>query len=550
MIHRRDYMLLLGALLLGTSAQFASAADRPDVVLIICDDLNDWIQPLGGHPQTRTPAMAEFAESAVNFTNAHSNNPVCAPSRASFLTGIYPHTSGNLFWNKWHENPVLSNSKTIMEHFRANGYTVVGSGKLMHHFQRGQWDEFPNRADYGPLVWDGSDRVAHPGVAAPFSSIGAIDGSFGSLADVPFADSESLDGAGWIYGGWGTVRPFRYEAADDRDLTPDERVARWAASRLERFADERNQGADEPFLLAVGFIRPHTPLHVPQEFFNLFPIEDVRTSKRLRDDADDTHFEDHFGPEQKGRRYHQLISESYGSAEAGLKRFTQAYLASVAFVDAQIATVLDALEQTGLDENTVVVITSDHGFNVGEKRYLFKNAPWDDSTRVPLLVRAPRVSQQGGVTPSPVSLIDLYPTLVDLCGLAGDTRKNDNGRELDGASLRPFLENPTAKEWEGPAAALTMVHAAEDATRELTADERKDPARQHWSIRTERFRYIRYNSGATELYDHHADPDAWHNIADDPEFADDVARLHGLLQAMVHPVDLEPGPGSAPNPAP
>ena len=131
--------------------------ERPNVVLIVCDDLNDFVTGYNGHPQAKTPNMAKLATTGVAFKRAYSNNPVCAPSRSSFLTGIYAHTSGNLFWGKWFENPVLNNSKTIMEHFRDNGYHVAGSGKLMHHLKKDVWSEYKYKADYGPFVFDALD---------------------------------------------------------------------------------------------------------------------------------------------------------------------------------------------------------------------------------------------------------------------------------------------------------------------------------------------------------------------------------------------------------
>lgn len=500
----------------------------PNVVLIVCDDLNDWVEPLGGHPQAHTPSLAAFAQAAVTFENAHSNNPVCAPSRASMLTGLYPHTSGNLFWDPWYENPVLADSKTIMRHFRDHGYRVVGSGKLMHHFKRSEWDEFPHRADYGPLAWDGERRVGHPSVAEPFRSIGAIDGSFGRLSDVPFA---GRDGAGWIHGGWGTVQPFMYNGPDDRDLVPDERVAQWAARRLQRFGEE----GGGPFFMGVGFIRPHTPMYAPDRFFDLFPLEEVRLPEAA---ATRSAYLDHVAPEQKGRRYHRLISEAYGSEDAGLRRFAQAYLASTAFVDEQIGVVLDALRDAGLERNTIVVITSDHGFVIGGQSYLFKNAPWEASTRVPLLIRAPGVSTPGRRSSEPVGLIDIYPTLNDLCGLAGDTRSGPRGKPLDGYSLRPLLTDAGAGDPGGPPAALTIVHAKEDAAKQLDEHEASDPARQHWSIRTAHFRYIRYNSGAVQLFDHRIDPSESTNLAEHPDYRETLGRLDAMLRHMIHPVEL------------
>ncbi|MEO1583787.1 MAG: sulfatase [Planctomycetota bacterium] len=504
----------------------AQEAARLNVLLIVCDDLNDWVGPLGGHRQAQTPAIDAFAESAVVFENASCSTPVCAPSRASFLTGIEPYTSGNLFWSPWFENEVLANSKTMMRHFRDNGYIAVGAGKLMHHEKPDEWDERPHRADYGPLVIEDGETAAHPGVPEPFASIGAIDGSFGPIDD---RCEWVLGRQRWV-GGVGSRVPYRVGQP-----TPDERVAAWAAGRIERFAADDD---DRPFFMGVGFIRPHTPMHAPPEFFDPFPIGTVELpAALLPDDEADTHYATHFGPEVKGLRYYRQIAESYESAAAGLREFARAYLASVAFVDAQIGTVLDALDRTGLAENTIVILTSDHGFQMGEKGFLFKNSLWEESNRVPLMIRAPGVGVGVGVGAgrcgAPVSLIDLYPTLVDLCGLNGDTRITALGRSLDGSTLRPLLADPDAGEWHGPDASLTMVHAEEEGIRPLTAAQYDDPRHQHWSLRTERFRYIRYNTGLEELYDHAADPHEWWNIAGEPSSRSQIDRFRAMLSDRI-----------------
>ncbi len=194
----------------------ADAAERPNVVLIVCDDLNDFVTGMGGHPQAKTPHIAKLADSGVSFRRAYSNAPVCAPSRSSFLTGVYPHTSRNFSFAKWYENPVLKNSKTLMEHFADNGYQVIGSGKLMHHHLPETWGEFKHKADYGPFVYDGEARVAHPSVPEPFRSIGPVDGSFAPLSDVPFGPHAG-DNKGWIYGTWGKNEPLHYASEEDRD---------------------------------------------------------------------------------------------------------------------------------------------------------------------------------------------------------------------------------------------------------------------------------------------------------------------------------------------
>ena len=493
---------------------------KPNVVLIVCDDLNDYVRGLGGHPQAATPNLERLAESGVSFRRAYSNNPVCAPSRASFLTGIYPHTSRNLFWNKWYQNPVLKNTKTIMEHFRSNGYHVAGSGKLMHHCRKNVWSEYKHKADYGPFVYDGEKRVAHPSVAEPFRSIGPVDGSFAPLSDVPYAPDKTGN-KGWIYGTWGKVNRMKYVDENDRDPTPDERNAAWAAGKIRQFA---KQEGGKPFFLGIGFIRPHTPLHVPKRFFDMFPPDSLKSPVIKPNDAEDCHYADVFDRNQKGLKYFRLLRESYPGLECGLKAFTQAYLASVAAVDACIGQVIDAVDRSPFRDNTIIVVTSDHGWNMGEKDYLFKNSLWEESTRVPFIVRAPGVAKPGGIAEHPVSLIDLYPTLVDLCGLEGDTRKNGKGAPLDGHSVRPFLENPKVGEWSGPEAALSMIYAGKHTG--------MDPTKQHWSVRTKKWRYTLYNNGSEELYDHDRDPYEWTNLSAIPRHADVKAKLKTQLLRM------------------
>ena len=177
-----------------------------------------------------------------------------------------------------------------------------------------------------------------------------------------------------------------------------------------------------------------------------------------------------------------------------------------------------AVDNSPFKDNTIIVVTSDHGWQMGQKDYLFKNSPWEESTRVPLVIRAPGVAKPGGIAEHPVSLIDLYPTLVDLCGLEGDTRKNEKGAPLDGHSARPFLEDPQNGRWDGPDAALSVIFLG-DSRHEYSADEQQELGKQHWTIRTRRWRYIHYSNGAEVLYDHDNDLGEWTNLAEAPEHA-------------------------------
>ncbi len=519
---------LLGLLLSCLAVNSLMAAERPNVILILCDDLNDYVEGFGGHPQAKTPNMDRLARSGVAFTQAHCNIPICGPSRASMFTGIYPHNSGCFGFFKWDGYDVLANSRTMMDHFRENGYWTLGTGKLMHHMVRQEWKNFGNRADYGPWVFDGENKLAHPDVPAPYREIGSVDGSFGPLVNL--AGKKSTDGKPlvWRTGSWADERTLRVNSQEDRDLTADEINGQWAVDQLKLFAERPGR---LPFFMGVGFIRPHTPLVVPQKFFDMFPLDSIELPVIRPGDVEDTfahsirgipNGEEPTSPrtEDMGSRLYRDLVASYPSNDEALRRFIQAYLASVASADEQLGRILDAVDESPLKDNTIIVLTSDHGWGMGEKDYLYKNSLWQESTQVPLIVRAPGIAKEAVACDTPVSLIDLYPTLVDLCDLTGDTRKNDKGHALDGHSLKPLLENPQAGKWSGPPEALTALYKWRM---------KYDPSRESYSLRSRDWRYIRYENGKEELYGTTNDLHEWHNLADKPEHADRLAHFRKRL---------------------
>ncbi|MCH2178061.1 MAG: sulfatase [Mariniblastus sp.] len=507
-------------------------AEQPNVLLIFCDDLNDYVEGFDGHPQSKTPNMKRLSQTGVTFTQAHCNIPICGPSRASCFTGIYPHHSGCYGFDRWNTYEVLNNSRTLMEHFRANGYYTLGTGKLMHHLVRKQWDEFGNQSDYGPFAFDGTDRVAHPDVPAPFRDIGQIDGSFGPLIDFNERTFQNGKTYSWLTGSWNEIRPLTVGMGDASSMTADEKNGHWAVKRLQELASEKQ---DQPFFMGVGFIRPHTPLIVPQRFFDQFPLDSITLPVIQPGDIDDTHARTVRGlPAGKepnsertadmGTRLFQDLVASYDSQDEALRRFIQAYLASVASVDEQIGKILDTLDRTGLRDNTIVILTSDHGWGMGEKDYLYKNSLWQESTRIPLIIRSPGTSQAGAFSTQPVSLIDLYPTLIDLCELTGETVKNDRGHEIDGHSLKPLLQNPQLGEWTGGDAALTALYKWRL---------QYDPLAESYSLRSHDWRYIRYENGKEELYQTQQDPYEWTNLADAPEQAPRIKRFRQQLASRL-----------------
>ena len=536
--HFRLYFLVLA---ISASCGQAHAAERPNVILIICDDLNDYVEGFGGHPQAKTPNMARLASSGVRFTQAHCNIPICGPSRASMFTGIYPHNSGCFGFTKWDGYEVLKNSRTIMDHFRAEGYQTLGSGKLMHHMVRQEWKNYGNHADYGPFAFDGENKVAHPDVPAPYSEIGAIDGSFGPLVNL--AGRKTRDGrpVSWKTGGWGRERELRVDSQNDRDLTADELNGQWAVDQLN---DRAGKPGRQPFFMGVGFIRPHTPLIVPKHFFDMFPLDSIELPDIRPGDVEDTYSQTVRGipdgadgprSEDMGTRLFNTLVESYKSQDEALRHFIQAYLASVASVDEQIGKILDAVDNSSLKDNTIIVLTSDHGWGMGEKNYLYKNSLWQESTRVPLIVRAPGVGKTEGVSAQPVSLIDIYPTLIDLCGLTSETTKNKKGHLLDGHSLKPLLADPENGDWSGPASALTALYKWRM---------KYDPSQESYSLRAKDWRYIRYENGKEELYFTKDDPHEWTNLADDSAHAETLVKFRSELASRV------PTPGTDVPPQP
>lgn len=491
-----------------TSAQ-KQQSSPPNVLIIMIDDLNDCITNWGGHAQSLTPNMTKLAQSGVSFKRAYTPAPMCGPSRASLFTGIYPHHSRNFYQAPWFKNEVLNNSRTLMEQFKGAGYNVKGSGKIMHHNKKEMWTHFENPADYSPTPFDGENRLPHPDVSAPFSTIGWVDGSLG-----PFINLEGRTTTEGKPLHWTTGNPkigykkMRYVNDQDRDPTPDEINAQWAATQLQLLAEENSQ---QPFFLAVGFLRPHTPLVAPKKYFDRFPLDEIELAVIQSEDTQDTHLKFAYKDGDVhalrfGEEMFEAITAAYGSTEAGLKKWTQAYLACVAAVDDNVGQVLDALDNSSLKENTIVVLSSDHGFHMGEKDYLYKNSLWEESTRVPLMMRVPGLTKAGGEVHQTVSLIDLYPTLLDLCGLSSNTTKNEKGHALDGYSMRQLLKKPSTKHWKGPKAALSTVYAGDRF--------KSNPADQHYAICTNRYRYILYNTGHEELYDHKKDPYEWKNLAE------------------------------------
>ena len=426
------------------------AQEKPNVLFIAVDDLNDWIGDLAGHPQSVKPNIDRLAQRGMLFTHAYCAAPACNPSRAALMTGIRPSTSG-VYQNPDPWRQAMPDAVTLPQHFMAHGYTALGSGKIYH----GGFPDPPSWNEYWPSQTKNRPRDPMP-ANRPVNGI---------------PKTAHFD--------WGPV-----DAGDDE--MGDTLVVDWVIEQLDR-------QYEKPFFLACGIFRPHLPWYVPKKYFDRFPLEDIQLPKVLENDLDDV-------PEAGIR-----MAKPDGDHAKVLKHnqwhaAVQGYLASIAYADAQIGRLLDALDHSSYAENTIIVFWTDHGWHLGEKKHWRKFALWEEATRTPLIFVAPDV-QPGTRSDQPVGLIDIYPTLTELCSLPSrDT--------LEGVSLKPLLVNPEA-EWERPA---------------LTTHGRNNHA-----LRTRQFRYIRYANGDEELYDHRRDPHEFHNLAGKPEYADVIKRLSAWL---------------------
>lgn len=498
-----------------------------NILTIICDDLNDSIEGMGGHPQAKTPNIDRLMKRGVRFTNAASNVPICGPSRASMWSGLHPLTTG--FYgadqqnNRWHDNPVIAQSGSLFELFTRHGYRNFATGKIHHNGHEvleifENEDGFPGfgtKPNFGPIPNDGDPKNKRNGVLPPWMpeglrKKGGWGDGFGPVQDLKKYGSQY----GWTM--FHSGEPWEFRNGHDRDPMPDE----VHAAEVVEFLGKKH---DKPFIATVGFTRPHSPWYAPQEFFDLFPLEDVKLTPILPGDTEDCSkilTQQHDIAQPWGWQKYKKIMDNGG--EEQLRKWTQAYLACVAFVDDQVGEVLDALEASPYADNTLIVFTSDHGYHMGEKEYVFKYSPWEESVRVPLVIAGPGVAQNQACA-APVSLVDIYPTMTDLAGVAPQHR-------LDGSSMRPLLENPAAGQWDGPDFSL----AASASKAPIVKDQPSPAADQHFSLRTERYRYIRCRNGEEELYDHQNDPHEWVNEVTNPEFSTILATLRAKLDGALN----------------
>ena len=461
--------LLMVAVLSGWVLEVHPAAPRNNILFIAVDDLNNALSCYG-HPIVKTPNIDRIAKRGVRFDRAYNQFPLCSPSRVSLLTGLRPDTT-RVFDLRTDFRTNLPTVVTLPQLYRNHGYKVARVGKIFHYGVPGQ---IGTSGLDDPQSWD---EVVNPRGRDK--------------------DEEHLLTNYTPQRGLGAALAYLAAEGSDEEQT-DAKVAAAAVGLMEKYAGS-------PFFLAVGFYRPHTPYVAPKKYFDLYPLEKIRSPELHPGDLDDI-------PDAA-----LYTKPPFWGLNPEQRRLSiQAYFASISFMDAQVGKLLDALERLGLAQNTTIVFWSDHGYSLGEHGQWMKMNLFEESARVPLIIAAPGYGSKGKASSRIVELLDIYPTLAQLSGLPAPHR-------LHGQSLVPLLRNPSAR-WDKPA--LTQVTRNESGRRFMGR-----------SLRTERWRYTEWDTNGklgVELYDHKNDPRELTNLARKakPEL---LAKLHNKLAALSTP---------------
>ncbi len=477
MVARSVCRVLLAGLLMAVAAPLLAAEKSLNVLFVVSDDL---CPRLGcyGDPLVKSPNIDRLAARGVRFERAYCQFPLCNPSRASFLTGLRPDSTG-VFENSTQFRKNVPDHVTLGQTFQKGGYFVARVGKLYH---------------YGVPAQIGTDGLDDPPSWQERINPRGRDKDDEELI---FTLTPKAEGAA-RFGG-----TLSWLAADGEDAEQTDGLSAAAAIKL------MEQHREKPFFIACGFFRPHTPYVAPKKWFDLYPLDKIKLpvlAANYKAGVPEPAFLSH-KPEQSNM------------TDELRKQAIQAYHASTSFMDAQVGQLLDALDRLKLTDKTIVVFLSDHGYHLYEHGLWQKMSLFENSARVPLVISVPGSKHAGQVSRRTVELVDLHPTLAELCGLTAPSN-------LDGKSFKPLLDNPKA-EWDKPA--LTQVTRG---TPTMTNAPTVKPTIVGRSMRTERYRLTEWNGGknGTELYDHDSDSGELKNLANDAAQAATVAALRKELR--------------------
>lgn len=466
----------------------------PHIVFIAIDDLNDWLGCMGGHPQAKTPHIDRLAKRGILFTNAHCAAPICLASRTAVLSGRYPQSTGALSNTERGKTPPKDQQLPVR--LAAGGYATLGAGKIFHgsgarffdeYFETEQrWSPFtPNQVRYTEQeqASKGTDHPRHLIQAGPGGHDWVLPlNGLRSERKAESDDGESFD--------WGPTK-----VSDDE--FGDTRITSWAIRQLVK-------SQKKPMFLSVGYHRPHIPLFAPQQDFDNYPaVEDIRLPKVHEQDLND------LGAAAKKFALDPLTAGTHSLVvkHQQWQAAVRAYLACITYVDRQVGQLMQALDESVYAENTWIILWSDHGWQLGEKEHWGKWTPWRQSTRVPLIIVPPQNSSfaRGVSCNEAVSLVDLYPTLLEIAHLPSATH-------AQGESLLPRLNSP-----EQPTERAVLTTVGEG----------------NYALSTRDWRYIRYSNGEEELYHIAVDPHEWNNLNQNPKSEGKRLELQEKLAAML-----------------
>lgn len=391
------FMLICGLLPLMCSVARARDGQRPNVLFISIDDMNDWTTLFDKGNPIKTPNLERIASRGAFFTRAYCASPACNPSRAALLTGYRPHRTG-IYGNRSDWRGALPDARTLPAYFRENGYYVCGAGKTFHH--EDNW-AFHDRSAFNEYL------------------LMAINEPY---------PVRKLNGADWFGSrntDWG-IWPYAI------GQTPDHITADYAIRKLQ-------EKHDRPFFLSVGIYKPHSPFFAPAEYFGMYPASRLRMPVIPPGDMDDLPSgaiamqELRAKVHGSGRGFWLGLQKAESERPGAHKSFVQAYQACATFADAMIGRVIDALDKSAYRNNTIIILWSDHGFHVGEKQQIEKFALWEKTTHIPFLIVAPGFTKPGQRIEDPVDMMTVFPTVTELCGLS-------TPKGLDGVSLVPLLK--------------------------------------------------------------------------------------------------------------
>jgi iduronate 2-sulfatase len=455
---------------------------RKNILFVVCDDLNTHVSS-SGYKNISTPNLTRLANESITFNRAFCQYPVCGPSRASFLSGLYPQSTGVLN-NTFDIRKTRPGTISMPQFFKENGYWTAGVGKVFHN----------TKSDHGDMAWHENLRFENDELEVVREARVKFESEYGSIDKQPNKKK------------WKEIQ--KQVSAKLNAQTPpgkgrsglrdEQHKDGKNARQIVQWLENKSYG-DKPFFISLGLQKPHVPFLAPDKYFDLYPFDKITYQN------DRPNLWDFLPSSALSKRYEAFGFEFAKENHPLRKEYIQAYHACISFIDAQLGLVMDTLKKQGLWEDTVIVFTSDHGYHLGDHFIWGKVTLFDIGAKVPFIVRAPGLSQSGTASEAMVELIDIYPTLADLAGLKAPDH-------LQGISLRPLLGHP---ERLGK-----RKYAYSVVTR--------GPKNLGYALRNQNWRYGKWPDGE-ELYNLRTDPQEKNNLAQKDHLKERLKDFRDIL---------------------